>query len=145
MTLARMNHPFPSVFNSVWNDFFETDRRSTHTLQNGISRPKVNILETETGFQLELAAPGLQKVDFELGIEKDVLLVKAHKEVSKETSGVRYNKKEFSFGVFERKFHLPETINREGIEANYEAGILTISLPKKEEATVDTAKKIEVK
>lgn len=133
MTLARMNHPFSPVFNSLWNDFLDGDREIKNGKGYNVSLPKVNIIEKANEFQIELAAPGMKKEDFTLKVEKDMLWVKASRENETESTEGTYTKREFAYGVFERKFRLPETINGEAIEASYVDGILRVSLPKRED------------
>ena len=153
MTPTKMNHPLSPVFHNIWSDFFDGGKEFTKALDAGFSRPKVNIRETKIGYEIELAAPGLKKEDFELGIEKDVLCIKGRVEkkevgeeqLEKDDSKGLFRRKEFSYGAFERRFHLPETINKEGIEANYTAGILRITVPKLEDSVLDTSRRIEVK
>ncbi|MEO0469181.1 MAG: Hsp20/alpha crystallin family protein [Bacteroidota bacterium] len=104
--------------------------------------PKVNIIETDESFLIELAAPGLQKEDFHLRLEEKNLHIK----VEKETEGDQpvYNRREFNFNKFERRFGLPKTVNTEGISANYVNGILSVVLPKIDEAIAKPARDIEV-
>ena len=145
MTLARVNHPFRPVFNSLLNDIFEGDRAVSKLDKNWISAPKVNIREDDRAFYLEVAAPGLSKENFEIKVDKDVLVVKGSKEAEQEEKQDTYYRKEFSYGVFERRFRLPETVNVEDIQAGYNEGILTVELPKLEAAQVESQRKIEVK
>lgn len=145
MTLARINHPFRPVFDTFFNDLFEGDRAVTKLEKNWFSAPKVNIKEDEGAFHVEVAAPGLNKENFEIKVEKEVLIVKASKEAGTEEKEDTYYRKEFSFGVFERRFRLPETVNVEDIQAEYTGGILTINLPKLEAAQVEAQRRIEVK
>ncbi len=144
MTLARINHPFSPVFHSLWNDVFEGGRELKKSNAYNFSAPKVNIVEDAKSFRIELAAPGLNKEDFKLNVEKDILWIKASKEDQVEKTEGKYTKREFSYGVFERRFVLPENVNTEGIEANYIDGILTVSLPKLEEDKTEVSRKIEV-
>lgn len=145
MTLARVNHPFRPVFNSLLNDIFEGDRAVSKLEKNWFSAPKVNIREDDRAFYLEVAAPGLSKENFEIKVDKDVLVVKGSKEAEQEEKQDTYYRKEFSYGVFERRFRLPETVNVEDIQAGYNEGILTVELPKLEAAQVESQRKIEVK
>lgn len=145
MTLARINHPFRPVFGSLLNDIFEGDRAVTKLEKNWFSAPKVNIKEDEGAFHVEVAAPGLKKENFEIKVEKEVLSVKANQETEKEEIKDTYYRKEFSYGVFERRFRLPETVNVEDIQAGYTDGILAITLPKLEAAQVEVQRRIEVK
>jgi HSP20 family protein len=106
--------------------------------------PAVNVREDENGFALELAAPGFDKSQFALQVEKEHLILSATKAV-KETSADtgRYVRREFRYDAFKRSFKLPLSVNQEAISAVYENGILVVSLPKKEEAKPVT-KQIEI-
>ena len=153
MTRAKINHPLSPVFDHFWNGFFEGGKDIAKALDTGFSPPKVNIRELDSGYSIELAVPGMKKENFDLAIEKDLLIVKGSTENREEGSGKNeeasskelYKRREFSIGVFERRFHLPETINKEGIDAIYDAGILKIFVPKLEDNTVESSRKIEVK
>ena len=96
-------------------------------------------------FKIELAAPGLEKGDFDINVEKDQLTISAKKETSNEVNDEKFTRKEFSYSSFKRNFHLPEHVQGDAIEASYENGILAIVLPKKEEAKELPARNIEVK
>ena len=87
--------------------------------------------------------PGLSKSDFEINVEKDVLTVSAKVEKENEES-VKYSRKEFNYNEFKRTFHLPETIDTSKIEANFNNGILTLTLAKKEEAKELPPRKIAI-
>jgi len=91
-------------------------------------RPAVNIAETDEAFELSLAVPGWQRDCFTLSVEQDQLKIAG--QAPEATEETRYTRREFVQGDFERRFHLPETIDAEGIEATYAEGILRISLPK---------------
>ncbi len=97
------------------------------------NRPAVNIVETETNFRIELAAPGLNKEDFNIKVEKDTLSISAKKE-STTVEGEKVKVREFAYTSFQRNFTLPKTVDAEAIEARYENGVLTLTVPKKEEA-----------
>lgn len=96
------------------------------------SVPAANIYETPESYVLELNAPGRNKEDFQVSIDKDILTVsyeKNEEKVSEERSVVR---REYSFNSFKRTFSLDEKIDAEKINARYENGVLKIELPKKE-------------
>lgn len=97
------------------------------------NRPAVNIVETETNFRIELAAPGLNKEDFNIKVEKDTLSISAKKE-STTVEGEKVKVREFAYTSFQRNFTLPKTVDTEAIEARYDNGVLVLTLPKKEEA-----------
>ncbi len=106
--------------------------------------PAVNVVESEEGFRIEVAAPGLQKSDFKLNLEKNQLTISAEKEQKEESKNEKYTRKEFKYASFQRTFTLPNTVDGDRIEANYADGILNIALPKREEAKEKPARQIEI-
>ena len=133
-----------SVFDNFFNDFFRDD--FPVSFRNGLLQksPAVNIAETDDSYRIEVAAPGLNKGDFKVKVDQDLLTISAKKETNKEDSGEKYSRREFSYVEFSRNFHLPETVNAEGITANYENGILHITLAKKEEAKPVPVRTVEI-
>jgi len=133
----RPRHTRANWFDLI-DEVFSPMNRASNTPSRGYS-PAVNIKEAEGSFTIELVAPGFKKEDFEIKVEKDQLIIKAKVESEKEAtkeSNENYKRKEFAFRNFKRSFHLTETLDGENIAANYEAGILSISIPKKEEAII---------
>lgn len=136
-TYRGIDSIFDDFFKRTWVDFAATDTFNSH--------PAVNIKESDDGFELELAAPGLLKEDFKVYIDDDSLTISATKEASTEkTSEAGYKRREFNFASFKRSFQLPESVNTETIGANYKDGILYVSLPKREEAKKQPARTIEI-
>lgn len=128
---------FDDFFNRSVQDFFDRD------FLNG-DQPSVNVIEKEDKYLVEVAAPGMKKEHFDVQVENGLLRIKAEAEHKKEEEEENYMRREFSYQSFERSFVLPEHIDSEAMEANYEDGVLTVSLPKKE-VTVAKRKMIEVK
>lgn len=126
-----------SIFDNLFNDSFITDRLVTRI-------PAVNITETEREFLVELAAPGLQKSDFKINVDKNIISISVEKSEERTTEDKLYSKKEFSYNSFTRSFTLPEIVDHNNIEATYENGILKVKIGKKEEAVV-AKRLIEVK
>ena len=124
---------------TVFNRFLGADL----PLRQLSNRPAVNIVEFPEHFRIELAVPGLDKEDFKLNVEKEVLTISAVKEVE-DQEGITYRRREFGAIDFERNYQLPETIDSDNIEATYVNGILAIVLPKKEEAKEKPARQISV-
>ena len=125
------------VFDSFFNDSFISDRM--------ISRvPAVNIAETDGKFHIELAAPGLNKQDFKIQVDKNILSISAERKSENKEENKKYNRREYSYSSFVRSFTLPDTVDAAGIEAQYTDGILKIDVAKKEEARFQT-REIEVK
>jgi len=107
--------------------------------------PATNISETDQAYQLELAVPGFSKEDFRIDLEKDVLTISAEKEKENKTEDTNekpYRMREFGRCNFSRSFSIPEAVDKDGIKAEYENGILSIALPKKE--VVKVKKEIQV-
>lgn len=108
------------------------------------SVPAVNVVESKEGFRIEVAAPGLQKSDFKLNLEKNQLTISAQKEQKSEENEEKYTRREFKYTSFQRTFTLPNSVDGEKIEATYSDGILNIALPKREEAKEKPARQIEI-
>jgi HSP20 family protein len=106
--------------------------------------PAVNIKENENGYSIEVAAPGLNKEDFNIKLEKDVLTVSSENENNKEESKDNFTRREFAFKTFSRSFSIPETIDQNKIKAYHNNGILSLELPKLDEAKVKKAKTINI-
>jgi HSP20 family protein len=123
------NHEMPYNWNRNW---------ASSTM------PAVNIAENNDEFRIEVAAPGLNKDDFKLNLENDVLSISVNKEEKKEENEGKYTRKEFSYTSFCRTFTLPESVNSENISASHKDGILTIHVPKREEAKPKPAREIAV-
>jgi len=104
------------------------------------SKPNVNIIENENDFELQIALPGISKENINISVDGDLLTISNTTEEKSETKSgenekeTKFLRKEFSFSSFKRTFTLPETVNATEINASNENGILTITLPKKEEA-----------
>lgn len=109
--------------------------------------PSANIIERDTEFIVSLAAPGFDKSDFNILLEKHILTIKVERETSTEGHtdiSPIYNRREFSFGNFSRSFKLPKTADSEHISASYTNGLLNLTILKKKEAQPGPAKTIEI-
>lgn len=110
----------------------------------GVNVPTVNITETAKEYQLDLAAPGLQRKDFNVEIDNRTLKISAEKEEEKKEGEGEYSRREYSFNSFVRTFTLPENAKENGIDAKYENGILKVVIPKLKETPVKPIQKISV-
>lgn len=134
MTLTKFNKRrfpwFPSEFSNFFdeNDFFN-DRFWLKKVQN---EPAMNIKETENEYQVELAAPGLSKEDFEIFVDNGYLNIYAEKKTETESTEDNYTRREFSYNSFKRSLLLPENVIEEEIKATYENGVLKFNLTKAE-------------
>jgi len=96
--------------------------------------PPVNILEKEDEFILEVAVPGVEKEAINIEVNDNLLTLSREENEADKSETVKFTRKEFSYGSFKRTFNLPESIDANLISASNKNGILTITLPKKEEA-----------
>ena len=153
MSLVKFNRrPFGNL---ITQDFFDMDdffdNRSwvrnmmPDNFWNGKrSEPALNIKETDDNFEIELAAPGFEKKDFDVTIEDGCLNIQAEKSTSDEQKEDSFTRREFNYNSFQRFLQLPESIKQEAIKAKYEDGILSFSLAKKEEAKKLPPKKVQI-
>ncbi len=117
------------------NDFFEEDSLM----------PAMNVKEHDNDFEIEFAAPGFSKKDFEVTIDDNILNVCGEKKTEVEEKEEDYMRKEFSYNSFRRSLSLPKTVNADqDVKATYKNGILKLNLLKKEEAKEQPKKIIEV-
>lgn len=137
----RLPFLFDDFFTRPWNDWFDGGLPSKLT-----NAPLVNISERKDDFLVAMAAPGLNKEDFKIKVEGNMLTISSEKEETSEGQGEKFTRQEYSYSSFERSFSLPDEVNLDKIDARYKDGVLKIMLPKKEEAKKMTiSKKIMVK
>lgn len=145
---------FPTLANKTVNNFFDDfitrdlfDWTDKNFAALGSNLPSVNLKETDTNIEVELAAPGMKREDFKVEIDNDVLMISSEKEEEKEEVRKKdnYIRKEFNYQSFSRTFTLPETANENKIEANYKDGILHVVIGKKEGAKKRALKTIPIK
>lgn len=137
MTNIVKFQPYPSTktfVNGLFDEFFNRNLADQVGADNFASYAAVNVLETETAFKIELAAPGFDKQNFTLHVENDQLTIEAKRETNEEETNERYTRREFRLASIKRSFKLPKTVNQDAINAVYENGILNVTLGKKEEA-----------
>lgn len=146
MKLVKPNYsPMKDVFQDFFSNAVNRTLSDILNIDSPVSQPSVNILETADNFKIEMAAPGMEKEDFKLSLENNRLSISSIKEDKKVEESENYTRKEFSYSSFSRTFDLPESVDVEKISANYEKGILMITLPKRTEAKPQPAKQIEIK
>ncbi|MFC2087761.1 Hsp20/alpha crystallin family protein [Bacteroidota bacterium] len=134
-----------TAFMPGWiDDFFAGSSWSVINSKFGESIPAVNVNEDENQFNIEVAAPGMEKKDFKLDLNHNVLTISSEKMEKKEDDNKKFTRREFSYTSFNRSFTLPNNVKEEGIKASYKEGILNISIPKKEETKDKGPKHIEI-
>jgi len=133
----RSYRPFymPGFFD---DDFFPVMSNKSN------STPAVNIREDDKNYVLDFAIPGLEKKDLKIDMNEDILTISSEMKKESEENKNGYKRKEFSYTSFSRSFYIPENVDREKIEASYNNGVLSVSLPKQEEEKSKISKTIEI-
>ncbi len=121
-----------------WSDFFDAD----FPLRVNGFEPKVDIKETDKDFVINTELPGLDKNDFKLTVEDNVLTIEGEKKIENEEKNENYYRSERSYGAFKRSFRLTDSVDSKNINAKYKNGILSVTIPKTEKAKPKT---VEVK
>ena len=147
--LARRNRsafePFPTLSNLLHEILGEEGTTTlSSNFNEGLTMPKVNIMENEDSFIVNMAVPGFKKEDFEVSVENEELSISAEIDSEEKEDKDNFSRREFGYASFRRTFILPETVEGEKIKASYKDGILHVALPKKEEAKPKPARTIKV-
>ena len=137
MSLIKRNYPaLPNISDLFDDDWFSFPRGSE-------MMPAVNVIDNTDSYEIELAAPGFQKRDFNIQLDHGVLEISAKIETKNEEKDKNYTRREFSTRSFARSFTLPNDINEEDIKARYDDGVLKLTL-KKIEAAVPKRKSVKI-
>ncbi len=135
MTLVKVNNPIHRSFDGLMNDLFnDLPLTFGKTLREDVLHfPPANIVEKNDHYQIELAVPGMEKADFNVKLDDNLLTISAEKKTEKNAETDKMIRREFSHKAFKRSFTIDEKIDTANISAKYENGILTLELPKKED------------
>ena len=132
----RMAREMDRVFNSLFAG-------RSHQYHNGeCFTPRVNIAETEDDVSLTLEVPGMDKGDIKVTVADGILTVEGERKDENKDNGKNFIRSEFSYGKFCRSFTIPDNFDAGKVSADYKNGLLTVSLPRKEESK---PKQVEVK
>lgn len=146
MTLVKFKRPGLPWFDTMFPDLLGSDRLLTNDLL--LDRkwiPSMNVKETDDHFEIDIAAPGFNKKDFEVSIENGLLKIAAENKEEVEKKDENYTRREYNYNSFFRSFSLPENVNEEDkIDATYKRGILKLTLNKLHMNEVTPKKVIEV-
>lgn len=147
MTNVKSNGvPFERTLTSLFDDFFT---EVPALLKTEVKQPNyrghapVNISETDDAYLLDVVAPGYEKGDFKINLEKNILSISAEHKTEENGENNKNLRKEFQLRGFKRTFTIDHTIDTERIEAKYVNGILNVSLSKKEKEKT-ASKDIEI-
>ena len=134
----KFNEVVDGVFNKSLSDIIGTDFSFT--------QPALTIIEEEDHFSVELAAPGMDKADFNIEMNNGILSISAEQRSEKEEEEPgTYKRREYNYSDFKRSLRIAESVDTENISASYDKGILLIELAKKNKAEVETKKFIDIK
>ena len=115
---------------SIFNDFFDND----WMVKANATAPAINVLESDTDYKVEVAAPGMTKEDFNIHLSEDNELVitmeKKNENQEEDKENKKYLRREFSYTKFQQALILPDDVEKENISASVSEGVLTITLPK---------------
>ena len=150
MTIVKKSDGyFPSI-PSLIDNFFSRDLmdwNNSNFSSTNTTLPAVNILENDESYEIEVAAPGMKKNDFQIKLDNNQLTISSERKMenNERHSDGNYYRREFSYQSFRRTFTLPEQeIEGDKISANYSDGILKVNLPKKEEVKPKPAREIKI-
>jgi len=139
MLVKRHSNYLPTLVSDFWGEDLFPGFEQEWSLT-----PAVNIIEGNQEFKVEVAAPGLCKEDFKVHVEKNILEISAGKKEEKVTDVKKYLRKEFNYSEFKRTFSLPSSVEADKIKATHNNGILTVEIPKRDEAKLNPRKQIEI-
>jgi HSP20 family protein len=141
LPMLKSKNFFPAFVDEfIGRDFFPGFSES----KTGFSVPAVNVIETKDEFKIEVAAPGLNKEDFKVDVDNSVLKISSEKETKNEDKNEKYMRCEFQYSSFQRFFSLPDSIAADKIKASHNNGILTVNIPKKDEAIEKQVRQIKI-
>jgi HSP20 family protein len=127
---------YPTSFGNALEELYGQSKRSV--------TPAVNVRESDENYHLDFLVPGFRKEEIKVELEEKTLSIFAEHQTENEKADDKFIRKEFSSHTFKRTFTLPENIEKEGLTAKYENGILHVILPKKNNVKVETKKNIEI-
>jgi HSP20 family protein len=141
-TIVRHKRPHFQTLPNAFDELFQDWTQGSLAKSKSVS---VNVIENENEYKIEVVAPGFSKSDFSIDLDNNMLTISTVKKEHKEELEPKYTRREYRFDAFKRSFELPEnTVEAENISAKYDAGILKITLPKKEEVKPQPIKKIDI-
>jgi HSP20 family protein len=139
MPMMRNSAWLPTVFNDIFDTNFVPKASCT--------APAINVKETDKGYIVELAAPGMKKEDFNVHINDEgnlIIKMEQKKDNDNANTNERYLRREFSYSKFEQTLILPDDVDKNKISAKVEHGVLTVELPKQEETKAKVARQIAI-
>ena len=140
----KRNKKSNPIMNDWMDEFFFNPIKRFDEFGLNAFKPSVNIIESDHDFTLEFLVPGFGKDDIDISIDNDKLTISGDLKVKREETDKKFNVKEFSLQSFRRTFNIPDAVKTAEINAKHKNGLLSISLPKKEEAKPQPIRTIEI-
>jgi len=138
---AALNDYVPTSFSNLIDRFFnESVSRAGGSAYSFV--PRVDIIEAEKAFEIHVAVAGMNKEDFKLDLNDNLLTISGERKFAKEKKENNFHSIETQYGTFSRSFSLPENVDASKISAAYNNGILEITVPKDEKKIVKTTIKV---
>jgi HSP20 family protein len=138
---TSLNDFVPTTFSNLIDRFFdETSSRSGGSAYSFV--PRVDVLETESGYELHVVVPGMNKEDFKIDLNEKVLTISGERKFTEEKSDKHFRSIESQYGSFKRSFSLPENVDAAKINAKYVNGVLEVLVPKDEKKTLKATIKV---
>jgi HSP20 family protein len=128
--------------NRMFDSFFREGAREDSALMSTGWSPALDLTETDDSFVVKVELPGVNKNDVKVSIQDNILTIGGEKKQEKESKTSNYHRVERCYGSFRRSFALPSNVRSDSIDASHKDGVLTVTLPKAEEAK---RKEIEVR
>ena len=142
---GRNNLGFPHLFfeDVFGNELFNWENNNFS--RTSTTLPSVNIQETADNYEVEVAAPGMDKNDFKITLDGNLLIISSVKEQEQTNDEATFTRREFSYESFQRSFQLPKNVvDEDKITARYENGLLHLSIPKREEVKQKPPRMIDI-
>ena len=149
MSIVKRNGWLFDDMPTLFNDFISRDLWNWGLGNNSSTNttiPAINVKETNDNFEVEVAAPGMNKKDFKVELNGNMLTISSEKRNEwQENENEKYSRREFSYQSFQRTFQLPkDVVDEDKIQAKYENGLLHLTIPKKEHAKQRPPRMIEI-
>lgn len=126
MNMVRFNQPTLSLIDQFFGNALRETERSNHA---------ANIYDSDNAFVIEMPVPGFSKEDIKINLEQQTLNISAESKTS-EVSDDKWLRREFSTHNLQRSFILPKTVDIDNINADYQNGMLKVTLPRKADAII---------
>jgi HSP20 family protein len=150
MSIVKRNNGsmLPATPRALFDDFFSRELfnwGNTNFSSTLTTVPSVNIKESDENFEVEVAAPGMEKKDFTITLEGNLLTISSSRKNETEENKDQYTRREFSYQSFRRSFELAkDVVDEEHIQAKYDNGVLKLTIPKTEKAKKQAPRLIEI-